>query len=307
MAQSNLEKFTSIAAFTANSISILSIFVFFIFIIYKHGIKRKSITFPLRCLIFLQATNIGLSLTDWYLIFGIPEEGTVFCFIQAIQGQSAFLAVFFWNVVISLLLFFATYFHQKWLNLSRKILICIEIMSHIIVWGLVIILSVIPVIPTNTYGKSGIYCWISDKKPNGQLLRYLTFYVPLWICIVIVFISSIMTLIKIRSINAFLELSNSKKWTQYSKMVGYPILFLLVWVIPSINRILQAFGVPEIEWIETLHVISVGLYGFFNNCIYFFDLKKINCFRSSPKLMEEKLLDENIEGLYFICLLIFKR
>lgn len=57
----------------------------------------------------------------------------------------------------------------------------IEIASHVIAWGLPIIVTVVPII-TKSYGNLGKFCWIKNDQ-IGNWLRFGLNYIPLWVII----------------------------------------------------------------------------------------------------------------------------
>lgn len=69
-----------------------------------------------------------------------------------------------------------------------------------LVWCTTAVLSIIPLL-AGAYGPAGVWCWIKKTGP-GLPLRFLMFYIPLYICIaVMLYLYSAV----VRTVNATME------------------------------------------------------------------------------------------------------
>jgi hypothetical protein len=56
------------------------------------------------------------------------------------------------------------------------------------------------------------------------------------------------------------------------KLTRFPLIFVLVWIFPFINRITNwVDGSDGFMWLNVMHVISQGLQGILNAVVYFWD------------------------------------
>ena len=142
-----------------------------------------------------------------------------------------------------------------------------EIFYILVGIGVPLFFGVFPFIG-NSYGPAGIWCWIVDDS-TGQVLRFLTWYVPVWIIIPGLFVAFLVIITKLSW-----EL---RKWDPYNPsadryrelirreikpLILYPFVFLLLNVFPSINRIQNAVAKDSpVFALYVLHSISSSLLG----------------------------------------------
>jgi len=119
------------------------------------------------------------------------------------------------------------------------------VLSHVIVWINAIIFTVIP-IATRSIGNSGSYCWILGTGYHNYI-RF-THYIPLWTMIAIICCIYVMTFtavfksqwLSFRSSNRskqMLHFSTSAKL--YIKLLGFPLVFVIVWIVPTFRRFVE--------------------------------------------------------------------
>ncbi len=105
----------------------------------------------------------------------------------------------------------------------------------------------------NTYGHAGPWCWIvltnEDCTMNhfGLALRYILWYVPLYIVILATIAIYIIVYVSVRRKNKKFkgkfdpnrkQIINQRK-TQILPLIYYPIIFLLLQIPPTLNRIAE--------------------------------------------------------------------
>ncbi|KAI6649148.1 Cyclic AMP receptor-like protein A-like isoform X2 [Oopsacas minuta] len=121
----------------------------------------------------------------------------------------------------------------------------------------------------NSYGPAGQWCWILGTTTTGQILRFLTWYIPIWLIIPGLFIVFLVIIIKLSW--------EVRRWDPYNPasdryrdlirreikpLILYPLVFLLLNVFPSINRIQNAIAPDNpIFTLYILHSFSSPLLG----------------------------------------------
>jgi len=139
---------------------------------------RKKAAF--RMVAFLSIADVLAAISN---LLPFPS-GDVVCLVQAWMMSIFELASIFWSFCIALTVFLVIVKHKqqrrKW-----------EIGYHIFSWGLPVALA-IPPQALSLYGNSGGWCWIASVDPNtgepseiGQALRFIQFYGPLWMVLVL--------------------------------------------------------------------------------------------------------------------------
>ena len=124
-------------------------------------------------------------------------------------------------------------------------------------------------------GPAGYWCWIKQNLEGRikQPLRIFTFSF-IWMAMVYNTIVAI-----------YLRFLNKKPMPLYidsyikNKLILIPVLMAVCWILPTYYR----FGpYQENDTLLTLHLISSGLNGFFNSCVYAFS-------PGTRKLLKEKI------------------
>jgi len=138
--------------------------------------------------------------------------------------------------------------------------------------ALALIATLLPFIPYNTYGPAGVWCWITDDDSVGNVWRFATLYVPLWLIILYicyVYISMACYIYgKIHGENV----QPATKETFYTiilQLAWYPIIMIVCWTPATVNRICNSAGVTSFGLYMT-QVIFNNLIGAANSFAYGF-------------------------------------
>jgi len=237
------------------AVSLLSLFGS-LFIIITYICFRKIRNYAYKLVTYLSYSDIILSIGNilsWGTIKYKAEDHL--CFTQAFLINFGGLASVLWTSVIAWSIYSATVLNAK--NLRDK-----NMRFLLVGYGVSLALSIIPFI-TKQYGRAGLYCWIEDQEiVKDSLMRFAMFYIPLWIALsfniyaylrVIAFIKKyISTTLEVRFVH---------------RLKYYPMVLVICWTFPTINRIYNIFG-EEVKALTYLHVIFGGLQGFLNALVY---------------------------------------
>ena len=120
-----------------------------------------------------------------------------------------------------------------------------------------------------SYGPAGIWCWISNKKPAGKLLRFVIWYIPLWIIIAGIFCLFCIIIAKllweVRRWGPYTPQNDRKKdliKKEIKPLILYPLFFLIINIFPISNRIQNAIEPKHPLFpLYLLHAMSTPLLG----------------------------------------------
>uniref|UniRef100_A0A7S3DF01 G-protein coupled receptors family 2 profile 2 domain-containing protein n=1 Tax=Palpitomonas bilix TaxID=652834 RepID=A0A7S3DF01_9EUKA len=280
--------------------SALSMFgsAFIIFAILLSKVQRAK--YPARLILYLAVSNWFFSITT---LFDIPAlENTVDCTIQAWTISIFATQSYLWTLAITSSLLRAIIYKDKNIEKLEKVFIPL-------VWIFSVAISIPPQV-FGLYGYSGGWCWIVDfdfntctRQELGDLLRFACFYIPLWLCIVLVVTMSSVVLTSTRRqlslASKAKKLSMRAKFSLYFHMLGYPLVMCLCWVFGTANRVVEAVtdARPHIALL-ILQVFFSNLQGFLN-CILFgltnsTIIKEIRQMCCSPSLSKERRGDSEL-------------
>jgi hypothetical protein len=166
-------------------------------------------------------------------------------------------------------------FFVSWLNWALLLWVCsiLHAVYHAVCWGTGLVMALIPVM-LGAYGPGGSWCWI-DKRHTS--LRFVLWYIPLFLIIAGMIAGSVYVLAKVRrktkawSGTYNPQIEKEKKWMndQVNPVKYYPVLYLLVSLCPLINRIQNAANpdhpVYELYLLQAVFAPAQGLF----NAVYY--------------------------------------
>eukprot|EP01129_Flabellula_baltica_P013303 TRINITY_DN6150_c0_g1_i1.p1 TRINITY_DN6150_c0_g1~~TRINITY_DN6150_c0_g1_i1.p1 ORF type:complete len:327 (+),score=53.19 TRINITY_DN6150_c0_g1_i1:27-983(+) len=250
-----------------------------------------------RLVMYMTMAAFGEAVVNLFTLglYGSTEALDGFCYVQGILQQFFQIALFMWIAVIALNLYINVVQKQFSANYEKVYLI--------VVGATCVVLTLIPVL---NYGVAGLWCWIA-KAGAGNALRFICFYVPLYVLITFVIILYIIiacNLTNERKMQEDLTKEQKKKSKALVRtLIAYPLIFLGLYFFPTINRI-QDWVDPEndVFFLYLMHAISAPALGFANSIAYVIGLdpevkqnlgKFLPCF-SSATVVEGT--DELVEG-----------
>jgi len=192
------------------------------------------------------------------LLFGL-------CYTQGITMQFFEVAEFMWITVIAYNLYLVIVKNN--INVSDT-----EKIYHGVVWGVAFIATIAPVFMTNRgYGLAGVWCWIIRDL---IIARFVLFYIPLYLMIIFVIVLYVMIISRIYKHieNMKQDEKETRKAKEFQrKIIVYPIIFLVLYIFPTINRIYDWLNEDDSFVLYLLHAASSPLLGFVNSICYGFD------------------------------------
>eukprot|EP00239_Pterosperma_sp_CCMP1384_P012693 CAMPEP_0197867124 /NCGR_PEP_ID=MMETSP1438-20131217/44587_1 /TAXON_ID=1461541 /ORGANISM="Pterosperma sp., Strain CCMP1384" /LENGTH=444 /DNA_ID=CAMNT_0043485747 /DNA_START=252 /DNA_END=1586 /DNA_ORIENTATION=- len=196
-------------------------------------------------------------------LFGNPEPG-VLCSLQAYTTQFFSIASILWTTVIAYVLHRTVVQHcTDVANLGRKF--------HLYVWITSLVATILPMF-TNSYGPAGAWCWVVARNTGDKVLRFITFFLPLWLAIPyntwVYFHVVRMLRYTMMVASSVSEEQRALEAKAVARLGYYPVILVLTWTFATLNRIQNFFSPTPIFWLYCAHVITSSLQGFLNAIAY---------------------------------------
>jgi len=183
------------------------------------------------------------------------------CIAQGWLLQFSENAVFAWITTIALNLYLVVCWH---LPTNR-----FEKFYHLGVWIWAFFVAFIPFASgPNVYDLAGIWCWISKNYPVD---RFLLFYVPFLIQCAIVVVLYVLIIKKILRTGQAEGDEQTKVNLLVARLRAYPIIFFVLYLFPTINRINDAVSSVDSFPLYVLQAITAPSIGLVNAIAYGFD------------------------------------
>jgi len=226
----------------------------------------------MRFLIILQVASFAMTFDKVIGLFA-SQNNRFWCVIQALCLNIFGLEMHIWSLVISVYLFYSSMILPKNLRLHKRSNIAFEVLAHLVAHTLTAILVALPY-PFGVIGPSASgWCWIDPSTHAGRVFIYVSFYLPVWIIMIvtsivynIVLIAVFRTLKNTTTITSYLK--NEKHLKLTLKLLLYPGISLVVWIIPTVNRLLNTFGYSSVP-LGAMHIYCISLNGFLNVLVFF--------------------------------------
>eukprot|EP00270_Netrium_digitus_P019582 TRINITY_DN7753_c0_g1_i4.p1 TRINITY_DN7753_c0_g1~~TRINITY_DN7753_c0_g1_i4.p1 ORF type:complete len:303 (-),score=44.91 TRINITY_DN7753_c0_g1_i4:53-961(-) len=242
------------------------------FIVLCFLLFRQLQTFSFRLVFYLSLSDMLCSLFN---LLGDPGEG-VLCYLQGYATQFFWVASFLWTTTIAFTLHRTVVRHKADVQELGPYF-------HAYVWGTAVAMSVIPMLGTD-YGPAGAWCWVQNETMAGKVLRFLTFYVPLWGAILfngyvyfqVIRMLSNATRMAANVMERNRQQSNAVSGSKVSMAMNrwgyYPLILIASWMCGTINKI-HNFVEPHrpLFWLYCLHIATSALMGLFNSIAYGFN------------------------------------
>ncbi|KAH7296518.1 hypothetical protein KP509_26G026500 [Ceratopteris richardii] len=216
------------------------------FIVLCYLLFKELRKFSFQLVFYLSLSDL---LCSFFNILGDPGKGFL-CYVQGYATQFFSVASFLWTTTIAFTLHRTVVKHKTDVEELGPIF-------HLYVWGISLILAIIPSIG-NDYGQAGAWCWVQNETVAGKVVRFITFYVPLWGAILF---NGVVYFQVIRMLNYATRAMN--RWGYY------PLILIGSWAFGTINRI-HDFVAPheQLFWLHCLDVGTSALMGLFNSIAY---------------------------------------
>lgn len=216
--------------------------------------------------------SVSSALQSIAYIIPFPKDNDHLCDFQAWFVSFTDWLIALWICIIAFNLY-------QSVVLQKRNVIMYEKYYHLIAWLLSITIATIPLLISGNevYGPAGAWCWIVKEHQDW---RVVTWYGPLlifFIYVIVMYLYIIITLSKLNTNQiAFYHREGEddirNKWKASLRLSRYPLIFIVLWVIPIINRIQNWIMDDDgIFTLVILHTICVSMQGTINSIVYCFD------------------------------------
>jgi len=227
----------------------------------------KSIVF-LSSRLVLWLTVSSALLAPAYLIH-LPSESDHLCAFQAWWTSFFDWAIAGWIVIMAFNL------HQTVVR-NKRDTTHLEKYYHMVVWIAATLFATLPFLGgTQVYGQAGAWCWIVNDQ---QAWRFTMWYGPLIIMFVYVltmYIWIIRTLYAQKSSEFYQREAEEEirtKWQTSLRLSRYPLIFIILWIFPIINRIQNWIADDDgVFFLVLMHALCTSIQGTINSITYCID------------------------------------
>jgi len=133
------------------------------------------------------------------------------------------------------------------------------------------------------------FCWISERFANS---RFILYYFWVYVSMPLLFFSYLAILLKSQK-----NCKSDEKKILFGKLMGYPIIYIILWTPLVINRTVQMFHQELPDWFTMLSLTIAALPGFLN-AIYYTITRKVllklkeKIFRDTPQSQSLNRVDQ---------------
>jgi len=259
-----------------------------------------------RFVVMLALSDIGFS---WAYFIGYPDDGSFECYAQAIMGQFFGLTSLGWVLAIALSLWGTNV--RGWTEGTDTRYFLRSLAAILVLAG------ALTAVPADDYGQAGLWCWIRREK-NGNLLRYLCFFAPLWLGIALIsflYAQLVRHLIKLfeldrtqiccsslKTVISVLFCPRNRDDVHQSAILGkirqlclFPVVLTAGWILPTINRVHDSLHPDHpVLWLAAAALGSSNLIGLLNVMVYGIGFRRQlwnTCFGSNENSVDNVLDD----------------
>ena len=174
------------------------------------------------------------------------------------------VAAFCWSAIISVNLWFVIVKRRLDVDTLHKY-------YHLVAWSVVGVCVIIPNF-TKAYGPASVWCWISKQATGGNALRFISFFVPFYISFVLILVLYFWThRVASQSFQHMRDDERERSQRQIARLRAYPIIFVILYIPATINRIYNWASSDDIFFLYVLQVLTAPSVGFVNSIAYGMD------------------------------------
>lgn len=174
------------------------------------------------------------------------------------------VAAFCWSAIISVNLWFVIVKRRLDVDTLHKY-------YHLVAWSVVALCVIIPNF-TKAYGPASVWCWISKQATGGNALRFVTFFVPFYISWLLILVLYFWTHnVAYKSFQHMRDEEKEKSQRQIARLRAYPIIFVILYIPATVNRIYNWASNDDIFFLFILQVLTAPAVGFVNSIAYGMD------------------------------------
>lgn len=210
-----------------------------IFLFKKHQFFTQRLVLYLNIIALINAVSVTLHRVDYN---GSNSATQGFCAFSGFLDQTTSWGLLIAVCCITVNLLLNVVFQRRTERLEKLYFVLIFVFPLTFNW--------IPFIK-QAYGLAGAWCWIRSEEEDcrdfmfGTVLRFVLWYVPLYVILTILIVIYIIILYKIakdrHKWEGKYDPNSQQRKEQMQKevrpLIAYPLIYLLINVVPLINRI----------------------------------------------------------------------
>lgn len=237
-------------------------FVLSLCMIFMIWLFKRYMFFSQRLILYLGIAALFDSIP--YMMGNI--DNTIGCKIQG------YLMTYFdWTCVLWVCVITANMFRWVKEDISFE---SSESLFHLICWFIPALIAGVPFM-WDSYGHSGPWCWIKGDQKYNQMLRFLIWYGPVLLLVII--LTTMLIYLRVHTkiqnrayanYNPEEENAKSRKWKEVRILFMYPIVFIVVSIFPLTTRIQMATSSESSFPLVLLTSMSAPLLGTANALLY---------------------------------------
>eukprot|EP00116_Pleurobrachia_bachei_P006509 sb/3466771/ len=237
-------------------------FTFSLFMIFLIWLYKKYMFFSQRLILYLSIA--ALADTIPYMMGTVDHE-------FGCKAQGYLMTYFDWTCVAWVSVITANGYRLIKEEMSYE---SSESLFHLICWFIPALLAGIPFI-WDAYGHSGPWCWIKGEKTMENVLRFLVWYGP--VLVIVLGLSGLLIYLRVyikrqnrsyETYNPEQENTKTAKWREVRILFTYPLVFVLLSIVPLIARVQMAFKSDTSFPLILITSITAPMLGAANTLLY---------------------------------------
>lgn len=142
---------------------------------------------------------------------------------------------------------------------------------HIVTWTVTLLCTIIPNF-TAAYGPANVWCWINKDAKGGNVYRFTTFFVPFYIAWFIIVVGYVWIYqVARKNLVTMRNEDREKAEAQIARLRYYPIIFVVMYIPATINRVYNWISDDDIYVLFILQALTAPAVGFVNALAYGLD------------------------------------
>lgn len=229
-----------------------TLFVFVTCAVFPDLRKLKYIEMVFYIAICDFITCLGMS-------FGDVSDWDSMCYLQSILTNFSILAGVAWTTFMS---------HELCSVIRNREGVQNLYLVHGFCWGFPLLCSFIAFVTSISTGDT--WCFVSNPARSGDAIMdiclYLTFFVWLWLGILLIFIFFTMAIVRLLQERILFSGRGVKK--SLKGLLAYPIILMICWIIPTAINIERALNDAQDKDYNPMARVSPALQGFLVSLVF---------------------------------------
>ncbi len=219
---------------------LFSLFVMLTYFMFPE--MRKKLF--MKLIFYMSLADFGMNVVS---AFGFPPDGSALCWIQGMCQIYFAISSWLWTTVLS----YSIYSLMKYEKIYHS-----ERATHILCWGLPLLLAVIPIANFDYGAPSPDYqwCYLTSRGAHPDwafdFWSYASFFGWFFLCVLLMITWTILVLVRLVYLKSVLSTLVHKT---YSKVWLYPVVMVVCWALNY--AIIVNFSTNSSAWLVGMSMI----------------------------------------------------